>query len=869
MIDPIFDLRRRLTDIERPKPEKPKNGQQLSEEPNNGQQLREEPNNGQQLSEEPIALTNHPQSSRQSSTDGQPKWIKLWRSEKSNDIIDKSQTFTREPNESPPIIAPNIRRITKAASISLITREWDMWKLSEPGFEFALDNKECRKLEHSIGNHKWFENMNNTVIMFGKGDVYELHGFNARDKDDVMKTVYHATNNNGKFTQEKQYRQEDPFKPNGLWYTLEEGAWIKMANDLMRRKHKREIEVRVDLSDVYLLTDLDAVKELNKTSNIPPDDYGNEIPFPNWDLLASQFKGFEIRLDEDQWKTVKNPKNTQYLWVDAFDLNSGVIWDLTAVQEFIEPELSEMDIFKKAAEVTTKSLRDKERKERKKETIPVKASKVYKELKECPLLTTDPDSVTRKIGDSKVIFLPHGGAYFHRVLQKLGNPDLILKYENDSDLMNTDVDLMIYYEGNLEEVKAGVLNCLDVEETDIEASLYGSTSYSQVVKYYGTALDLSFEDGFPLSRYIEARGYGKAKLTDFILFDTLALLSEKYEYVCKEWFGNDIRLLDPMKVYKMLVRALYVLKHFESEKINFEEIMEDLAPLKKFDLNNSDYDRIRTFRQMVNVMTIFRNSESRELQDFKKILLDARVYSNSMLMANQLAFDSGMNGVRFSVGQEYEKVFFGENKEYFTIYIFCNATNNDMAKIEMEVIDGNKLHFAYSQTYEIYQAMGWNSLLRILVLWWWKEDSPADKAVSSAASPLTIYSLSKLGFNVNDPRRDPDGKLQETIVNLKDESSETWIEVLTSQFGMQDKELFGTQEWGNIYKMTMEKSSLQNIGLQQLFVDALNKSYSKNLQKEDKPCELSIAGGGNDFNSNVVGMITGLFVMTVAAFVQF
>lgn len=128
-------------------------------------------------------------------------------------------------------------------------------------------------------------------------------------------------------------------KPTGLWYALG-NEWIDWCEGNMNEEWIRPsiIEIELLMNKVLIVETIEDVENLIKK-------YSKEL-FPgsslfniDWEALASEYSGIEIRnYNHLKWGRRKDifKSKTEYriddLWLSAWDVSSGCIWDLSIIK---------------------------------------------------------------------------------------------------------------------------------------------------------------------------------------------------------------------------------------------------------------------------------------------------------------------------------------------------------------------------------------------------------------------------------------------------------------------------------------------------------------------------------------------------------
>lgn len=139
-----------------------------------------------------------------------------------------------------------------------------------------------------------------------------------------LKTLY-STN-----TQTSEFGGEVGFKPNGLWYSIDDAweEWCRQQGfDVDRLSIATEIEV--DTSKILII---DTIDKLSMFDN----KYGAN-KYINWESVSYDYHGIEI--SPYFWKARRD-----FIWYYTWDVASGCIWNTSAILSIKELVESAMDI---------------------------------------------------------------------------------------------------------------------------------------------------------------------------------------------------------------------------------------------------------------------------------------------------------------------------------------------------------------------------------------------------------------------------------------------------------------------------------------------------------------------------------------------
>ena len=131
----------------------------------------------------------------------------------------------------------------------------------------------------------------------------------------------------------RTYEQSDNWsKPNGLWYQIG-GKWNRLCNinnkeaeiygykkhDIFKIK-KYNIILDIDFTNIAIIDTNEKIREFDEKFR------GDTVYSVKWSEVAKIYKGIEFpRLRHISW----------FKWMDSWDIDSGCIWDLTAIKNYV------------------------------------------------------------------------------------------------------------------------------------------------------------------------------------------------------------------------------------------------------------------------------------------------------------------------------------------------------------------------------------------------------------------------------------------------------------------------------------------------------------------------------------------------------
>jgi len=149
----------------------------------------------------------------------------------------------------------------------------------------------------------------------------EIERFNLNE------TIRSTNTTNRVLDLNKKYNVGKTVKPNGLWYEID-GDWIKKCSiDMPHMIRKYNIILDIDLTNILVLDSYEKgvifYEKFNK-------DYGHGQERILWEQVVKSYKGIEIPNIEILKRDIL--KDTS--WVVFWDVNSGCIWDLSAIKNY-------------------------------------------------------------------------------------------------------------------------------------------------------------------------------------------------------------------------------------------------------------------------------------------------------------------------------------------------------------------------------------------------------------------------------------------------------------------------------------------------------------------------------------------------------
>lgn len=147
--------------------------------------------------------------------------------------------------------------------------------------------------------------------------------------------------NNSSIDLSKKYKDIDIikyYKPYGLWYQIN-NSWIDWCQgNWPNRVGKNNFKISLDLKNILILDTAKKLKDFNdkyKTIVFTMPEYNLEFNVIDWNSVKKDYKGIEIR----NYHKIKNKGfaffSISFVWFLGWDVDSGCIWDLTAIKNII------------------------------------------------------------------------------------------------------------------------------------------------------------------------------------------------------------------------------------------------------------------------------------------------------------------------------------------------------------------------------------------------------------------------------------------------------------------------------------------------------------------------------------------------------
>lgn len=127
----------------------------------------------------------------------------------------------------------------------------------------------------------------------------------------------------------KIYKQEDPYKPRGLWYQIKDSLF--KWGEINWGKHI--YEVKIDTKCICKISNFKQLEEFhNKYGEVFSKKHGLETI--NWKKVTKEYCGIEIiNYNKIIHSLTKKNSFGKYSWFYLFDFNSGCIWEVDAVKK--------------------------------------------------------------------------------------------------------------------------------------------------------------------------------------------------------------------------------------------------------------------------------------------------------------------------------------------------------------------------------------------------------------------------------------------------------------------------------------------------------------------------------------------------------
>lgn len=142
----------------------------------------------------------------------------------------------------------------------------------------------------------------------------------------------------------KQYKQTARYefrKPNGLWYQFGR-EWQMNVYDTWNREFVYKHELIIDRSDICCIADMDQLKKFINEFKV---NIGNVFFSVDWKKIVQEYKGVEFtnyhQIKHDSFEIINDIDDLGLLnWYWTIEVNSGCIWDLSAIHSTNRIKLS-------------------------------------------------------------------------------------------------------------------------------------------------------------------------------------------------------------------------------------------------------------------------------------------------------------------------------------------------------------------------------------------------------------------------------------------------------------------------------------------------------------------------------------------------
>jgi hypothetical protein len=122
-------------------------------------------------------------------------------------------------------------------------------------------------------------------------------------------------------------------KPWGLWYQIN-NSWAEWCGSNWESKlRKNNIRITIDLTNILVLNTIKKVKDFNEKYIIVLLKTPNfDFKVIDWNKVRKDYKGIELR----NYHKINDSKfmffSIEFLWLMTWDVDSGCIWDLSAIK---------------------------------------------------------------------------------------------------------------------------------------------------------------------------------------------------------------------------------------------------------------------------------------------------------------------------------------------------------------------------------------------------------------------------------------------------------------------------------------------------------------------------------------------------------
>jgi len=142
----------------------------------------------------------------------------------------------------------------------------------------------------------------------------------------------HNTDHSKELIISKQYLQNGHFKPNGLWYAIEDD-WLEWCHCEMSHWIKKYLfKLDINMSNVLSISNKIELGKFFDKYNCPAYE-GSSFNNINWSMVVKDYKGIEI-INYYDLKWNNDLPMLSSTWLYGWDVSGGCIWDLTVLNGF-------------------------------------------------------------------------------------------------------------------------------------------------------------------------------------------------------------------------------------------------------------------------------------------------------------------------------------------------------------------------------------------------------------------------------------------------------------------------------------------------------------------------------------------------------
>ena len=126
-------------------------------------------------------------------------------------------------------------------------------------------------------------------------------------------------------------------KPNGIWYSLGDEwlQWVKSEMPSWREKYN--IEIIMSEKNLLIIDSIQRLEAFQAQYSMGREERTTlNFMMIDWESVAKKYSGIEIRdYHAIQWEYSKREKSIHDgLWLSAWDVSSGCIWDLDKISGY-------------------------------------------------------------------------------------------------------------------------------------------------------------------------------------------------------------------------------------------------------------------------------------------------------------------------------------------------------------------------------------------------------------------------------------------------------------------------------------------------------------------------------------------------------